>query len=240
MQTQWLMKRAEQDGSRRTLWYTTSRMPPEIRGAHAHKTTCRRFMFADQVKPTKGVFEIIAAADRFADPVEVNVYGTLFPGISATDFDGHPRVRYCGELPHDQVIGAMEKHDALLLPTYHFGEGYPGVVIEAYIAGIPVICSRWQSIPEIVDETSGLLVEPRNAEALYAAMKLLVDDPALYGRLQAGARAKRQAFSAPDWADYFATICMHAADRKLDRLAVRRPAKFLEAVHRVAADEETA
>jgi glycosyltransferase involved in cell wall biosynthesis len=112
----------------------------------------------------------------------------------------------------------MREHDALVLPTFFPGEGYPGVVIEAYFAGIPVICSDWMSIPEIVDGRQGILVPPKDADALYDAMRRLVDNPVLYRELRAGARQARETFSAEVWADFFVLVCRRLAAGDRDAL----------------------
>jgi glycosyltransferase involved in cell wall biosynthesis len=215
-QTKWLKKRAEDDGSKQTIWYSTSRLPPKKQVINNEKKQCRRFIFAGQVKPTKGVFEIIDAGERFGEGITIDVYGDFFSGISDEVFKGLKRVRYGGTISSESVISVMAQHDALLLPTYHIGEGYPGVIVEAYFAGIPVICTNWQSIPEIVDKTSGLFVSPRDTNSLYLAMNKLVEDDKFYAKLQKGAKAKRKMFSAQVWTDYFALICRKIASDSLE------------------------
>jgi len=55
---------------------------------------------------------------------------------------------------------------------------------------VPVVSTRISGIPELIEDgVDGLLVEPRNSDALSAAIKRLLDDPALAARL---ARAGRQ------------------------------------------------
>lgn len=222
-QTQWLMQKAESDGSRCTIWYSTSRVAigNSLNMESKGSSSCRRFVFAGQVKPTKGILEIISAAERLPEGVSVDIYGDFFDGLSELDFLGLHRVNYCGVVPYDQMTERMREYDALLLPSYHSGEGYPGVVVEAYFAGIPVIVSNFQSIPEIVDETSGLLVEPRDPEELYRAMKALIDDDVLYCRLRNGAARKQEMFSATEWADYFVRICRSLSDGSLEGMPRR-------------------
>jgi glycosyltransferase involved in cell wall biosynthesis len=100
-----------------------------------------------------------------------------------------------------------------VFPTYWPGEGYPGIILEAYGAGLPVITTRWMSIPEIADDTCGILIEPRSADALAEAMTRLTRDDARYRRLCEGARAKRDFFNADRWVDYFVQLCKELAGR---------------------------
>ena len=105
----------------------------------------------------------------------------------------------------------LANYDALVLPTYYPGEGHPGVILEAYAAGIPVIASRWMGIPEVVPDSMGLLVEPRNANALFEAMNSLVEDNTLYNRMCTGVREGRSAFSDEQRADEFVNYCRELA-----------------------------
>lgn len=218
IQTKRLVRESLEDGSRCSLWFSNSRPFPDSLPESEEGLVCRRFMFAGHVKPTKGIHELIAAGERLEGDCSVDVYGQFFPGCSAADFEGLNRVRYRGAIPPGDVIAVMREHDALVLPTYFPGEGYPGVVIEAFFAGIPVICSEWMSIPEIVNASAGILVPPRDAGALHDAMKRLAEDPALYRRLREGSRQSRGLFSADAWADYFVEACRRLADGSLEEM----------------------
>jgi glycosyltransferase involved in cell wall biosynthesis len=55
----------------------------------------------------------------------------------------------------------------LILPTYHVGEGYPGIIIEAFSIGMPVISTYWNSIPELISHNkNGLLVPIKDLDSL--------------------------------------------------------------------------
>ena len=74
---------------------------------------------------------------------------------------------YKGQLDHSLTIPTLSEYDFLVFPTFHSGEGYPGVIIESYAAGTPVITTNWMSIPELVIHgKTGLLIEPKSSNAL--------------------------------------------------------------------------
>jgi glycosyltransferase involved in cell wall biosynthesis len=150
---------------------------------------CRKFIYLGHIRRDKGIDLLIDAGERFGEGVSVDVYGPMRFDITGKDFDGLKRVHYGGVLAPDEVPSTLVNYDALVLSTY-----YPG---------IPVIASRWMGIPEIVPDSMGLLVEPRNADALFEAMNSLVEDNTLYNQLCTGVREGRMAFSDKQRADEF-------------------------------------
>jgi glycosyltransferase involved in cell wall biosynthesis len=87
--------------------------------------------------------------------------------------------------------------DVFVLPSL-FGEGLPMVVLEAMSAGLPIVASRVEGVPEAVrDGCEGLLVEPRDAEDLARAVRRFVSGDADWRAMAASARARHaQRFSA--------------------------------------------
>lgn len=77
--------------------------------------------------------------------------------------------------------------DLFVLPTYR--EGLPRSVIEAMASGLPVIASDIPACRElVVPEETGLLVAPRDVEALRAAIDRVLSDPAQRARMGDAAR----------------------------------------------------
>lgn len=67
-----------------------------------------------------------------------------------------------------------------------WGEGMGSVLIEAAACGVPIAATTAGGIPEVVESgATGLLVRPRDPEALAAAIVELVDDPARAARFAA-------------------------------------------------------
>lgn len=198
------------------LWYPNSRHGGN--GGAAVGTTResrRRFVFVGHVRPSKGIGELIEAVKRISKTTSIvmDVYGPMLEGVSDSWFAGSP-VRYCGPIANNEVIQTLTRYDALVLPTYAQIEGYPGVILEAYCAGIPVITTRWGGIPEIVTPETGILVEPRDAVKLAEAMQMLIDSDQLYETLRKGARAKAAEFDAERWTQFFIDLCQRLSTER--------------------------
>lgn len=220
VETKALVARAREDGFTNVRFFPNTRprtsvAPRPIGG------DCRRFVFVSHIKPSKGVLEIIEAGERFGNDVTVDVYGTFHDGMDESVFRGLKRVRYCGVVQPENLASLLVGYDAVLLPSYHAGEGYAGIVIDAFGAGLPVICSRWLSLPEIVDESCGQLVPPKSADALFGAMSRLVDDAALFEQLTRGAHARRDALTTEIWTAKFIEMCREIVDAHAARRRAR-------------------
>ena len=76
--------------------------------------------------------------------------------------------------------------DLFVMPTRH--EAFGMVFQEAAAAGIPVIATAINAVPEIVQNgSSGILVPPGDGSALVAALRTLIDAPDLRRRMGAAA-----------------------------------------------------
>ena len=213
-QTKALVLSAKSDGLKRVEWFPTHRpMPPLTDIAPKDGTGCRKFVFLSHVKPTKGIAELVAAAEQMNDDVHVDVYGPLMDGLTETYFKGRKHITYNGEVAPGEALKILPKYDALVFPTYWPGEGYPGIILEAFGAGLPVITTQWMSIPEVVDESCGLLVPPRDSQALANAMARLSKDIDLCARLRCGVLAKREFFNAAYWTTQFVQFCKSLISR---------------------------
>jgi len=98
----------------------------------------------------------------------------------------HDRVRLPGH--QEPVAPWFALMDALVMASYA-NEGVPQAVLQAMAMGKPVVGTRVGGIPEVViPEETGLLVPPRDPQALAQALVRLMADPELGRRL--GARAR--------------------------------------------------
>jgi len=216
-ETKHLVKVAhERDSIAHCRWFPTHR-PLDSPSPQPGRPRCERFVFIGQVREYKGLRELVAAAEHQDQAATVDVYGPLFADLPADLFADRRRITYRGVLHSQDVVPTLRQYDALIVPTKATTEGYPGAILEAYAAGIPVIATSCGAIPEIVDDTCGILIAPGDAEALRQAMQTLCRDPALYLRLCQGARERAQEFSAAHWAAEFLHYCNEIAGKSRAR-----------------------
>jgi glycosyltransferase involved in cell wall biosynthesis len=69
-------------------------------------------------------------------------------------------------------------------------EGTPVSLIEAAAAGVPAVATRVGGVAEVVDEQTGILVEPGDPAAVAAALTRLGAEPQLRERMAASARER--------------------------------------------------
>jgi glycosyltransferase involved in cell wall biosynthesis len=76
------------------------------------------------------------------------------------------------------IAAEFRRMHVFVLPSL-FGEGMPMVVLEAMAAGLPVVSTRVEGIPEVVrDGQDGLVVEAADASALALAIRRFADGDA--------------------------------------------------------------
>ncbi|MCK6425984.1 MAG: glycosyltransferase family 4 protein [Burkholderiaceae bacterium] len=83
------------------------------------------------------------------------------------------RVLFTGYLPDEDLPAMYTAATAFVYPSLYEGFGLP--VLEAMSCGTPVVTSNLSSLPEVAGDAA-LLVNPRSAEELQAALRRCLDD----------------------------------------------------------------
>jgi glycosyltransferase involved in cell wall biosynthesis len=79
--------------------------------------------------------------------------------------------------------------DALVFPSYR--EGFPNVVLQAGAMELPSIVSNINGCNEIIkDDYNGLIIPAKDSNAVYEAMKKMVENTPLYQKLKAKSRKR--------------------------------------------------
>jgi len=125
-----------------------------------------------------------------------------------------PDVVFTGYVPDEAKPRYFKAADIYCAPNTG-GESMGMVLLEALAAGAPIVASRIEGFSEVLtDGSEGLLVPPRDSEALAAALKRLLSDHALRKKMaqQAQKTAKRY-----DWASVSARIIDYYGECMADR-----------------------
>ena len=95
------------------------------------------------------------------------------------------RVEFLGH--REDVPALLAAADLFVLPSR--SEAFPNGAIEAMAAGLPVVATAVGGLMDLIEDgRTGLLAAPADQDALTAAIKAVVDNPALGHRLGAAAR----------------------------------------------------
>ena len=112
-----------------------------------------------RVMEEKGMTEAIESVHRFNErdkrKLLLEIWGPIDDSYKA-EFEGllgryKADVEYKGTVEYSKSVETLTDHLALLFPTYWDGEGFPGTIVDAYAAAIPVIASDWNANPELID-----------------------------------------------------------------------------------------
>ena len=145
-----------------------------------------RFVFLSRIMAEKGCNEILTAAKLLnewgmQDQYIVDFYGKVADDYKTTFEEGLSKlqnVKYQGFLDMRQKEGydKLATYDMLLFPTYWKGEGFAGIFIDAFVAGLPMIITDWAHNSQFVKEgETGLFIPVHDAKALAQKMKECIE-----------------------------------------------------------------
>ena len=133
-----------------------------------------------RVMKEKGIEDAVKAVKAVNDKIGKNVYTLdIYGQIDKEQTDLFAKlqtkfpdyVKYKGLVPFDKTTEVLKDYFLLLFPTKFYTEGIPGTIIDAYAAGVPVVCSKWQSFADLVDDTVGYGYDFSSEEALENLLK---------------------------------------------------------------------
>ncbi len=101
-------------------------------------------------------------------------------------------VRELGPMRDVELAALYNAADVFLFPSFYEGFGWPP--LEAMASGLPVVCSRSGSLPEVVADAA-LTAEPEDVAGLAAQVAAVLTDPALAGELRRRGLERSRHFS---------------------------------------------
>ena len=108
------------------------------------------------------------------------------------------RVTFLGQVAEADLVAAYYAADLFVLPSTNRAETWGAVQIEAMACGLPVVCTELGTGTSYVnqDGVTGIVVQPRDPDALAGAVCRLLADEALRRQMgEAGQKRVRREFS---------------------------------------------
>ena len=139
------------------------------------------FLFVGRIVKDKGVNEMCWSMDRLSGfaPVRLVLIGPCEDDLdpishaSKKIIEDNAVIEYVGEKYGDELLAYYAAADCFVLPSYR--EGFPNTVLEAGAMGLPCIVTDINGSREIIVEgENGVIVPPRNVDALFQAMLEMV------------------------------------------------------------------
>ena len=154
-------------------------------------------MFSGRLEHLKAPDVLVDAAARLKD---VGAFEVWLAGRSGGVVDGRPydewlqgRIaalgvpcRLLGQVSRDEIRRLGQQARVVAVPSRY--ENLPYAALEAMAAGRPVVCTSNTGLAELVDDSTGGVVPPGDAEALAQALRPFLVDRDEAAR--AGARAR--------------------------------------------------
>ena len=166
------------------------------------RTTCQdpiQILAVSRLVPKKGfsyLLEALAILSREGIRWRGQLVGEgpLLVGLKHQAMElGLRDLEFTGPLQQADIKSLLQQADIFVLPCVVAADGdmdgIPVTLMEAMACGCPVISTRVSGIPELViDEQTGLLLEPENAADLATAIERLSRNPDLVKQVSRGGR----------------------------------------------------
>jgi starch synthase len=179
-----------------------------------------RVLYVGQLHFRKGLRYLAGAArDLDSDNFHFRLVGPDFGLSGLENVEGAECLMRVGPLKGEDLARAYREADVLVLPSVE--EGFGLVVLEAMLAGLPVIITSAVGAKDLViDGTEGWIIPPGDAAALQKKLIWMRHHPA--ERLAMGEAAESRARTAGGWGASARNLLTLLKDRVTQNPSVRR------------------
>lgn len=145
-----------------------------------------KLVFMARVHPQKGMetlFKLIEKLELYKiNYHSLDVYGPIFSDYKELFNNliekSSGRINYCGIVEPANISKVLSNYDLLLFPTEYYTEGFPGTILDAYLANIPVVVSKWKYASEFVkDGKTGLIADFKDKDDFIEKVILILNNP---------------------------------------------------------------
>lgn len=164
-----------------------------------------RLCVVSRINYDKGIESAINVVNRLnreykEDIAELDIYGPIEEDykdrfnqlLSQCDSN----IRYKGIIDYNNTVEVIKEYYLLLFPTKYYTEGFPGTVLDAYLSGVPVLASRWESWEDVIKEgITGFTFEFDNNDDFYKILKYLIQNKNLVLKMKKNCQIEAYKYS---------------------------------------------
>jgi glycosyltransferase involved in cell wall biosynthesis len=159
-------------------------------------------LFLSNLIESKGLFELVEAVisfNNFNERICLHIAGSSLGNKEIENkliekCKNHQFIKYYGPLSGDSKFRLLKECHVLALPTYYPTEAQPICVIEGMAFGCVILSTNHNYMPELVDDTNGIIVKIKSSKSICTAFKSIFDRVDEYNVIMLGnlAHAKEQ------------------------------------------------
>jgi glycosyltransferase involved in cell wall biosynthesis len=116
----------------------------------------------------------LSIAGEFIDPSERAEFEQRIQRADLRSSSGESCVIYLGFVAGEAKRRVSAESDCFCFPTHYYAESFGLVVLEAMAFGLPIIASRWRSIPELVAPDYPGLIPPHDPQQIAAVLVQMI------------------------------------------------------------------
>ena len=168
------------------------------------------FLFLGVLRNYKGVDTLLKAARGLNSKLVIAGDGPEFASLKSNAVAlGLENVYFTGRITEDDKAALLELCQGLVLPSHLRSEAFGLVQLEAAMRSKPLICTELGTGTSFVNEheNTGLVVPPKNVDALRNAMNFMVYHPKIAARMGEEAHSRfTELFSAERMCNEYSRI----------------------------------
>lgn len=161
-----------------------------------------RFIFAGAMTLRKGLQYLVPAFELLKKEMpqaELILCGSVYPDFQKLYNRWRPLFTHVRTLPHPELAKLLQSCTAFVFPSIE--EGFARVISEAMATGLPIIATHNSGATTLVENgREGIIVPARSAQAVYEAMKQMVEHPETCEAM--GKAAARKVANEGSWESY--------------------------------------
>lgn len=180
---------------------------PGIGSVSVYRKSSISILYMAVIKESKGILDLLSAIKlllKNGENVHLHIAGEFDSTATHTRVEKFLAEEFLSEYVtfHGTVTGQEKEKlflstDIFCFPTYFESESFGLVAVEAMSYGIPVVATRWRSLPEIIgDGEEGLLVDVKSPTSLFIALQNLCRHPEMRQEMgQRGIKKFKKSFT---------------------------------------------